>query len=202
MAKRENPNNIPKKFRNSNKSFLDHLLVGNGVHFQSFPQKTTFYGKEKGEHIVLIVRRHWIMYIQYILASLFFLFLPYFFYGVIAETTTFLSLVFGSSTIALSIGVFAFVRWFYNVNIITDCRVVDIDFTNVVSHTMSEAKLGKIVDITHKQVGFIGSIFDIGTVYIQTAGSTPQIDFNQVPRPREVQDILYDLLETEKEGKK
>ena len=88
-----------------------------------------------------------------------------------------------------------------HVNIITDKRVIDLDFTSLLSHTSSEARLDKIEDVTHKQIGLISSIFDIGTLYIQTAGAKAEIEFDYIPRPRDVQDILYDLLDSKHEGK-
>ena len=58
----------------------------------------------------------------------------------------------------------------------------------------------RIEDVSHTTIGIIGSIFDIGTVYIQTAGAKAEIEFQNIPRPRDVQDILYDLLELKQEG--
>jgi hypothetical protein len=48
--------------------------------------------------------------------------------------------------------------------------------------------------------GLLGSIFDFGSVYIQTAAAQPEFVFEFVPRPREVQDTLLDLLELKQEG--
>ncbi|NMC09200.1 PH domain-containing protein [Candidatus Microgenomates bacterium] len=204
MAKKENPNQIPKKFRKLNKSFLDHLQHNNNNSFMAFPKGLSFLGKEQEENVILIVRTHWIMYLPHILAAIFSFLLPFIFRLVIPELSENLSLfiVFFilSGLVFLSISVFTLVKWYFNVNIITDQRVVDLDFTSVMSHTSSEARLEKIEDVTHKQIGLIGSIFDVGTVYIQTAGAKAEIEFDNVPRPREIQDILYDLLESKQKG--
>ena len=204
MAKKENPNQIPKKFRKLNKSFLDHLQHNNNTSFMAFPKGLSFLGKEQEENVILIVRTHWIMYLPQILCAIFSLLLPFIFRLVIPELSENLSLFIVFFILAglvfLSISVFTIVKWYFNVNIITDQRVVDLDFTSVMSHTSSEARLEKIEDVTHKQIGLIGSIFDVGTVYIQTAGAKAEIEFDNVPRPREVQDILYDLLESKQKG--
>ncbi len=204
MAKKENPNQIPKKFRKLNKSFLDHIQMGNNSSFMSFPRGLTFLGKEKEENVILIVRSHWIMYVPHLFLALLSLTLPFLFRLVIPELTENLSLfivffIF-SGLLFLTVLVFAIVKWYFNVNIITDQRVIDLDFTSVLSHTSSEARLERIEDVTHKQIGLIGSVFDVGTVYIQTAGAKSEIEFNNIPRPREVQDILYDLLESKQKG--
>ena len=68
------------------------------------------------------------------------------------------------------------------------------------AHSMSEAQLEKIEDVTHKQLGILGSFFDVGSVYIQTAGTAQNIEFTNVPRPRDIQDILIDMLESKQKG--
>ena len=68
------------------------------------------------------------------------------------------------------------------------------------NHSMAEAQLERIEDVTHKQLGVIGSVFDVGSVYIQTAGAQNEIEFSNVPRPRDIQDILFDLLELKQKG--
>ena len=204
MAKRENPNQVPKKFRKLKKSFLQHLQKGNSSFFQAFPKGLSFYGKERDENVVLIIRSHWIIYLPYAAMSFVILLIPLLMQAVVSDlsksTAFFIGLFLSCLTISITMIIYAFVRWFYNVNIITDRRVIDLDFTSVVSHTLSEARLDKIEDVTHKQLGAIGSIFDIGTVYIQTAGATAEIEFGNIPRPRDVQDILYDLLESKQKG--
>ena len=170
----------------------------------AFPKGLTFHGKEKNENVVLIVRTHWIVYLPYVAIALLLLSFPFLLKLVIFEletnATVMVALFFSCLSLSMSVLVYAFVKWFYNVNIITDQRVIDLDFTTLVSHTMSEARLEKIEDVTHKQLGVLGSLFDIGTVYVQTAGSTAEIEFDNIPRPRDVQDILYDLLESKEKG--
>jgi hypothetical protein len=204
MAKREKPNKIPKKFRKLDKPFLQTLEKGNSNVFRSFPKGITFHGREKDEDIVLIVRSHWIMYFPFLLVALVVISLPLIFQMMSSTFTDsivlFLALFFSCLTISLTIAIYAFVRWFYGVNIVTDKRILDLDFTSVVSHSLAEARLRKIEDITHKQNGVLGSIFDIGTVYFQTAGATPEIEFDNIPRPRDVQKIVYQLLESKKKG--
>jgi hypothetical protein len=204
MAKREKPNLIPKKFRKLDKPFLKTLKKGNSNTFQAFPKGATFHGREKDEDIVLIVRSHWVMYVPFLLVALVVMSLPLLFEIILSTFTEnvilFLALFFSCLTISLTIGIYAFVKWFYGVNIITDKRIIDLDFTSVVSHSLSEARIRKIEDVTHKQTGVVGSVFDIGTVYFQTAGATPEIEFDNIPRPRDIQEIVYKLLESKKGG--
>jgi hypothetical protein len=205
MAKRENPNLIPKKFRNLGKTFTENLTNEKNPYFLPFPKGVSFYGKEKDEEIILVVRSHWIKYLPFVAVSFLILFLPFLFSlldtAFSENTVLFLAFFIPCLTFSLSVIVYAFIKWFYNVNIITDKRIVDLDFTSVASHSFSEARLEKIEDITHKQLGLVGSLFDVGTVYFQTAGATAEIEFNTIIKPRIIQDILYDLLDSKKKRK-
>ncbi len=204
MAKRENPNLIPKKFRNLGKTFTENLTNKQNPYFIPFPKDLSFYGKEKEEQVILVVRSHWIKYLPFVVASFLILLIPFIFAlldTIFSENVLlFLAFFIPCLTLSLSVVIYAFVRWFYNVNIITDKRIIDLDFTSVASHSLSEARLERIEDITHKQPGLVGSLFDVGTVYFQTAGATPEIEFDTIGSPRVIQDILYDLLDSKKKG--
>ncbi len=156
-------------------------------------------GKESDENVILVVRSHWFRYIQYIVTSALVLILP----TVVAllipslsgNATLLIAVFLTSVLLSMSLAMYSFLMWYYNVNIITDKRVIDLDFNSIFSHTSSEARLEKIEDVTSHQSGAFTNILDIGTVHIQTAGANAFIEFDDVPKPREIQDILSDLLE-------
>lgn len=205
MKETTNPNNnIPKKFRNLKRSFVENIALHNDHSFNSFPKGLKFHGKEQGEQVVLVIRSHWIIYLPQILATLLVLALPWIIVAVsgaiLENITVFVALLLTSLLTSASIVVSSILKWYYNVSIITDQRVIDLDFPNIMAHSMSEAQLEKIEDVTHKQLGILGSFFDVGSVYIQTAGTAQNIEFTNVPRPRDIQDILIDMLESKQKG--
>ena len=195
---------IPRKFRKLDKTFLKHLKYRRGGVFEPFPRDTSFLGKEDSENIVLVLRRHWQFLIPTMVSVFLLLLLPLVITILIpAESRNgffLFSLFLISILLSASISLFAYIKWFYNVNIITDQRVVDIDFYSLFFHKMTEARLDKIEDITFKQVGVLSNMFDVGTIYIQTAGAKSEIAFEGIHKPKEVQDVLSDLLESKKEG--
>lgn len=204
-------NKIPKKFAKFNKSFLEKLNkdtnYGNFASFCAFPAGVSFTGQDLKESIILMVRKHPAVYIFHALLFLLMILSPLFLFPVFSS-------ILGASHITLWLGVSiliwlisftfafdAFMKWYYTVNIITDERIVDVDFVSILYHKFTDAQLERIEDVTHKPVGIFSSIFDYGNVYIQTAGAKPEIVFDSVPRPRDVQDTLSDLLELKQEGK-
>ncbi|HAM96681.1 TPA: hypothetical protein DCP76_02690, partial [Patescibacteria group bacterium] len=204
MTNTQESNKVPKKFRNLKRSFMKNITLRNDHSFKSFPKGLRFHGQEQEEQVILIIRSHWIIYVPQILLAILVLVFPWLLGAIVPaifeSVVIFISLLITSFLIGISILVSAIVKWYYNVDMITDQRVVDLDFPNVMAHTMSETQLEHIEDITQKQLGLLGSIFDVGTVYVQTAGSAQNIEFTNVPRPRDVQEILSDLLESKEKG--
>lgn len=202
---------IPKKFTKLNKSFLDRIekdINSSSVSsYCAFPPGVSFNGQDDKEHIVLMVRKHPAVFIPQMLLVIFLLITPSIFSNILDE-------IAGKGNFALMLGITVFClllavtvlvdtyfKWFYTVNIITDERIVDVDFINILYHKYSEAQLERIEDVTHRPVGILSSIFDYGNVYVQTAGSKPEFLFDSVPRARDVQDTLLDLLELKQDKK-
>ncbi|OGM82458.1 hypothetical protein A2376_01995 [Candidatus Woesebacteria bacterium RIFOXYB1_FULL_47_31] len=94
----------------------------------------------------------------------------------------------------------SFLTWFFNVYLITDERIVDIDFLNLLYKEVSDANIDKIQDVTYKMAGAVRTLFNYGDVLIQTASEVPNFDFLAVPRPDKVATVLQDLrIEEEQE---
>ncbi len=201
---------VPKKFAKIKKSFLNKIIAGSNVSnlgtFCAFPQAIAFHGQDSGENVVLLMRKHPAKFvIQYmiILALLISpLLLGMVFKSFGSEIGFGLTLGVGllMFLFAVSYTVDTFFKWYYSINIITDKRIVDVDFTSILFHRFSEAPLDKIEDVSHAPVGILSSLFDFGDVYIQTAGTRPEFEFDGVPKPRVVQDTLLDLLEMKRKG--
>lgn len=95
-----------------------------------------------------------------------------------------------------------FLHWYFNVFIITDQRVVDIDFRNMLNKHFAEADLSAIQDVSSTVRGLLGTFFNFGTVLIQTAAETNQIAFENVPNPEKIIKILQHLREADQNGLK
>jgi len=195
---------IPKNLRKTQKSFLKTLSNESrdkGL-LRVFPKDISFHGQDKGEDIVVVVRAHWITWIPQIFISLILVILPFFLMllSITFSPALMIGLILLSVVVAITNALSAFFKWFYSVNIITTQRIIDVDFINAFQHKFSEAQLEKIEDISHEHIGFLGSLFDVGTVYIQTAASNAEFEFQNIPRPRDIQDTLNDLLEMKQGG--
>jgi len=174
--------------------------------FYPFPKNITYLSIGKREAVVLIVRHHWIALVpKGILAflALFFPFLisysvPTWFEGTIGSTFFLIGLFLFFLMISATILVDSFLKWFFQMNIITTRRIIDIDFVSITSHRVSETTFEQIQDVTHSPMGPFASFFDYGDVFVQTAGTKNEFEFNKAPRPRDVQDTIWDLKELRK----
>ena len=102
--------------------------------------------------------------------------------------------------LALNVTITTILKWYYTVNIVTDQRIVVIKMDNAFYHSYAEAQLEKIEDVTHTNIGVLGTIFDVGDVHIDTAGHGVDFHLRMLPRPRELQDVINDLLEMKQKG--
>jgi hypothetical protein len=93
-----------------------------------------------------------------------------------------------------------FLRWFFNIYIVTNERLVDIDFVNLLYKEFSEARLEKIQDISFNSRGILAALFNFGTVHVQTAGELPNFSFESVPNPEDIVRTIADLAQKVKEN--
>lgn len=91
-----------------------------------------------------------------------------------------------------------FLSWFFNMTIITDERIVDVDFLNLTTKKVADADLDKIQDVSFTNSGAIGTIFNFGDVLVQTAAEVTEFVFENVPHPEDVAKILQRLRTEEK----
>lgn len=176
--------------------------------FHAFAPKPThvfFDSQEKAERVILLLRKHPITQIMWILVAIGLLFAPVLFSMV--PFFTFLPARFGvAAGILWYLLVAGFIiesalTWFFNVYIITDERIIDVDFLSLIYKNISAAKIDNIEDVTAETSGAIRSIFNFGTVRIQTAGANAEIAFEDIPKPAKVTRLLNELLLEEEREK-
>jgi hypothetical protein len=87
-----------------------------------------------------------------------------------------------------------FITWYYNVALITDQRVIDVDFSSLVYKDVATTKLSLVQDISYAQVGVVRTFFDYGNILIQTAGSLDNFIFESSPKPEAAVHIVEELI--------
>jgi hypothetical protein len=206
----------PQLARSKRKEYLKPEDVGN-IHelpdhshspfaaFCYYPDSARFVNEDPEEQIILLLRQHPITNLSWIITSFFMVIAPF----VVTAFPLFDRIPFRFVVVATLMWyliTFAFVfekflSWFFHVNIITDERIIEVDFTHLLYREITDANIDKIEDVTVEMVGAVRTFFNYGNLEIQTAAEVPRIDFEAVPQPDKVSRILRELRIEEEEEK-
>lgn len=164
-----------------------------------------FPSQLEDEKIYIIVRQHWVvllkkLFIWFMFAATLVLFrrygeawLPGLFEGSVGAVTTLFLQVY---TVFLTLSLFLIWLFYYlNVQIITDRRIVDVDQVGLFHHEVSELHIENIEDVTSEVSGVLGTVFNYGDVYVQTAANIERFEFSDVPNPGSINKLVLDLYE-------
>lgn len=173
--------------------------------FALHPHGVFFATQGKEEKIHLFLRRHFITNIPWLLFSGALVILPIiiapfieiiipFFNNI--SFSLYLVLIGFYYLVVFGFVIFAnFLHWYFNVYIVTNERLVDVDFINIIYREVSSTRLNLIQDVTVKTGGVVKAIFDYGDILIQTAGTEINFDFHAVPHPQLVAQEIEKLME-------
>lgn len=101
---------------------------------------------------------------------------------------------------AIVFSVIAFIDFYFDVQIVTDRRIIDVNQNRLFDRQLSELNLEDVEDVSIQISGALPTLFNYGDVVIQTAGERMNFHFQKVPRPREIASIISDLAEQVKRG--
>ena len=166
------------------------------------PENCQFEGQDPNEKILLLLRSHPITNIPWIVLASLLLIYPFFIPKVLPFTGLDISLVPTSFQIIFLIINYllvaiitfeGFLNWYFNATLITNEKVIDIDFEPFLYKGVDLAPLSKIEEADSVTAGVFGTIFNFGNVTIQTAGAHVAIQMKNIPKPTVVADLILDL---------
>lgn len=169
--------------------------------FAVAPDGVRFETQETDEEVILFLRQHPIVLVPSVMLVAVLLIapallLPFFLNLPITIPPGYLvvGLVFWY-VMTFGVTLASFLRWFFNIYIVTNQRLVDIDFVHLLYKEFSEARLNKIQDVTYKTGGVLAAFLNYGDVLVQTAAELPNFEFATVPNPEKVIQIIGELSE-------
>ncbi len=179
-----------------------HDHMGPLTVFAVNPDGVRFETQEETEEVILFLRQHLIVFFVPVVIIALLIIAPTILFPLIPALNLPVSLpssyiVIGTLFWYLATFGFAlvsFLRWFFNIYIVTNKRVVDIDFKYLLYKEFSEARIEKIQDLTYRSGGIIAALFNYGDVLVETAGEVPNIEFDKVPRPEKVVQTISELM--------
>lgn len=182
------------------------------MHFSLFPAffdhptKMRFWGQEESEVVELFLRRHWVTNVPWIVLSLVGFILPTIIIsldqriGTNFFQTAPMILVLGGLILwymlILAYVLEEFLYWYFNIYIVTNQNIVDINFRSLMARDVVEVGLNQIQSQSAAIRGVFGPLFNFGDVVVETAAKGQLIDFIAVPKPDLVADRIQDLRRT------
>jgi hypothetical protein len=174
------------------------------------PRKTKFESQNSKELILIMARRHVATNIGWVMAVLALSFIPLFWgeFPLIALVDS--GVRFGILSLwYLGLLLFAFQKmllWFYNIYIVTDERIIDVDFFGLLYKNINVTQIRNVEDVNYSQIGLLSSIFNFGDIVIQTASEQMSDDmseeqsaftFQAISQPNRVARVVMQLIEQE-----
>jgi len=161
------------------------------------PSKIRFEIQGENEQIVLFLRRHWVTNIHWIIGTVILILAPIVLgYLPILNFLPLRYQLMGLILWYLFVTAFVFeqfLSWFFNVYIVTNERIIDYDFFNLLYKDIKQADLEKVQDVSAKVGGLARVFFDFGDVLVETAGALPNLEFEAVPDPEGVANLIHDI---------
>ncbi len=174
------------------------------------PEAIVYSQQEPNEQLELVLRRHFATNLSWIAGVLIGLILPP--VALIMDQT----LSFGAIQTVPAKVLFAalilyylyllayaiekFLYWYFNIYIVTNFHIIEINFIGLLNKTVSENRLDDIQNVSTKIAGALRSLFNYGEVIIETAAKGPAIIFDDVPSPDFVADRIQELQDKTEPG--
>lgn len=172
------------------------------------PNNLQFESQQRDEKLHFLLRRHPITNLGWIIASIIFLLLPIIAMILIEDNVSDpfayiparyqLVLIILWYLLTMLFTFESFIVWYFNVYIITDKRIIDVDFRGLWGKRISEALLSSVEDVTYETHKFWHILFDYGDIFMQTAAEKTEFEFHSIPKPGIVHDKLTDLVQVYK----
>jgi hypothetical protein len=96
-------------------------------------------------------------------------------------------------SLAVSYALANFLDWYFDVYLVTNLRILHVDFRVFTGKFVAEAALVNIEDVSTHIIGFLPSFFDYGDVLVQTAAEKAKFNLIALPSPSWFRDVITDL---------
>lgn len=194
---------MPEVFSAEEKKEKKQLdLTQSGGSLSSFvvrPKGVRFETQDKDEEVVLLLRQHPVVNVGWVISAIVMLVLPGLWelipnISVMPARFVFFTMLFWYLLVTAFV-IEKFLNWYFNVYIVTDDRIVDIDFWGLLYKNMTVVRLESIEEVNYTQAGGLAAMFNLGDIYIQTAAERREAEFLRVAQPEKIVGIIYGLME-------
>jgi uncharacterized membrane protein YdbT with pleckstrin-like domain len=169
------------------------------------PNHKYFATQKEDEKVLLITRRHWIVYVPSAFIGALVIISCIVFYSQMDRIPLAASseLVAAIMTVFLSIlmlftALFVYVLWivnYLNLQVVTNQNLVDVDQLGLFSRKISELTIEDIQDVSATQHGILQSFLHYGDIIVQTAGENMNFTFEKIKNPYDIAKKIMEIKE-------
>ena len=155
------------------------------------------YNKFLHHHEVLIavVPKAWLAYAGRAAGTVIIAFFTAFFSTPLLQGGVFLQEGFAAlCLVTLWLGIGLWIRYVYNVLLITDTRVIDVGQGGVFRRTVLDMSYDHITDTSWDRAGVWENVFRVGGINLHALGSDRAISLRPVRNPQRIQGIIREVI--------
>lgn len=166
---------------------------------------------EPGEHVVLQVRKHWLLFVGEMLPYAILAVIPFALpkvltlVPVLAHYADYLNYQEPLQRVGLATWLLivwtsawgAFTRYFLNAWILTNQRISTIKQRRFFYREVSNLLLPRVQDVTTNVSGIVESMLGIGTIKVQSAGAEVEFHMRGIPAPERMRDLILKYASVE-----
>ncbi len=169
------------------------------------PENLRYPGQQSDETTLRVYYKHWMMIMPFIfsMAILALVCLAGISFGIVVQSdiekfigtkipsVSLISIFLAFIVVILSVGVIWI--WRRNRVVITNKHIVDVDQLGLFNRKVSTLTLQRIQDVSANVKGPLQTIFQYGTVIVQTAGERENFSFDYIKSPYKVEQYILDI---------
>jgi hypothetical protein len=199
------PNSLTKILPRRERSALGSLEV--------YPEHVSFNSQDPGESIYILMRSHiavnvgWVVrfavgvVFPFIVVTIFEIFnmiltsreIPPIAYKDLMPFSTWAMVFLFYYSLAVTYALANFLDWYFDVYLVTNIRILHVDFRVFTGKFVAEAALANIEDVSTNIIGFLPSFFNYGDVLVQTAAEKTKFNLISLSNPSWFRDVITDL---------
>lgn len=181
----------------------------------SFPSNIKVYGQNQNEHILLFIRKDKIVLAYHVFMLLLTFLFPLLLAALIVTLSRYAPAgsinldplfnskfvpVFGLIWLSIILTTFfnTFFKWYYDLNLLTNNRFIDLDLIGLFHNRLEETSILSIEDAKDTQTGIIQSLFKMGNLEIFTASGETVFNLENVPESDKIRDFVMDVVVEQK----
>lgn len=150
---------------------------------------------KEGENIIRIIHKQWASFIVPSFKILLGFSVPFFFSAFLFSFKWGLLIFIILFVIALVYAVDIWMKWYFDLFVLTNYRILNIDQKGIFTREVSEVTYKNVQGVNYELTGIFAMLFNYGTVKIQAIGIKNLIKIESVENPKNLQELILEIKE-------